>query len=286
MPREIDPESKNTRNILSVDDLIEELEEKILAELNSNISLLDRELGEITPEMISGMSNSEKIPLIDSLAKIGFSEIYLDTDKAVIGFKLSPKFPLVTGCTIFKIILMVGNLEGSLNKGTSEKATLLLSVPLGGEKELFRWELLIMKLAPWLSVRLILSSEEAITSVPAGKTNVQTDPKPENPAGQHTFFPEEHLNIYNRLRTNILDIQVFTNEPLKTDFTNVSALIQILEKTAETLQEIAWYRNADELAVKCKWQINQLQKETYRRAKTAMNGSGGKAGYEYAMKLF
>lgn len=46
------------------------------------------------------------------------------------------------------------------------------------------------------------------------------------------------------------------------------------------------YRNADELAVKCKWQINQLQKETYQHAKTAMNGSDGKSGYEYAMKLF
>ncbi|MBR6090284.1 MAG: sel1 repeat family protein [Anaerolineaceae bacterium] len=128
--------------------------------------------------------------------------------------------------------------------------------------------------------------EGVIISHPSGETDGLSDSHPENPVPQQAPLPIENPVVYEKVLKNISEIQSLTEKPLKTGFTNISVLIKMLEKTAETLRKISGYRNADELAEKCRQQAGQLQEETYSRAKTAMDGTKGTAGYEYAMKLF
>ena len=74
--------------------------------------------------------------------------------------RFTPKIQKVLGCTIFNVLNRIEKLDGSINL-LSPKWTLEFQVPLGGEKGLFQWEMLIMQLYPWISVRETSTNEVA-----------------------------------------------------------------------------------------------------------------------------
>ena len=61
------------------------------------------------------------------------------------------------------ILNTLEKLDGAINV-LIPKWTLELYVPLGGRKGLSQWELLIMQLYPWLSIRELSINETAVSS--------------------------------------------------------------------------------------------------------------------------
>ena len=105
-------------------------------------------------------SGAEKELAIKKLAAAGFGGIGRDMDRGVIFIRLSAHIPQTMACTVFEILNRLEKLDGSLNM-LKPKWTLELQVPLGGRKGLFRWEMLMMQLYPWISVRETATREPA-----------------------------------------------------------------------------------------------------------------------------
>ncbi len=140
--------------------LLEELETLALSEAHDHCGLLRTEKGPITAEQFEAMSASDRETVIYLLSGIGLADIALDYKAAKITLKLSPMIQNVMGCTVFSILNRLEKLDGSFSV-RCPKATLEIQVPLGGKKGLMKWEMLIMQLYPWLSVREVSAHEVA-----------------------------------------------------------------------------------------------------------------------------
>ena len=93
----------------------------------------------------------------------GLSGLQTDMETAAIKIRLSSLITRVQACTIFSILNTLEKLDGAINV-LIPKWTLELYVPLGGRKGLSQWELLIMQLYPWLSIRELSTNETAVSS--------------------------------------------------------------------------------------------------------------------------
>ena len=142
--------------------LLEQLEEKALVEAKENCGLLTTaQGGHITPEQFDALSVSHKEAVIRGLAGIGLADISQNMSKATIIVRLSPRIQSVMACTVFDILNRLEKLDGALNVFVP-KWTLELQAPLGGKKGLMQWEMLIMLLYPWISVREVSTNELAV----------------------------------------------------------------------------------------------------------------------------
>ena len=142
-----------------ISDLLEQLEEKALSEARENCSLLTTAQGEhLTSEQFDTLSENTKEIVIRGLAGIGLAGISQDMQEATIMIRLSAKIQKVIACTMFDILNRLEKLDGALNVFIP-KWTLELQVPLGGKKGLILWEMLIMLLYPWITVREVSTKE-------------------------------------------------------------------------------------------------------------------------------
>lgn len=145
-------------------ELLEQLEEKALAEAKENCALVRPESGHtITPDQFDSAEDYDKEFIIMALGTLGVVSIHTEMELATIFVELAPPIQDVMACTIFSILNRLEKLDGAANVIKPTEWTLKLQVPLGGKKGLFQWELLIMELYPWLSVSEIASNKMAET---------------------------------------------------------------------------------------------------------------------------
>lgn len=145
----------------SIGKLMEQLEEKALSEAKENCGLLTTDAGgHITPEKFDGLSEIDKETVIKVLAGMGLESIGQDMKSATIFMRFSAGIQCVMACTVFDILNRLEKLDGAINV-LIPKWTLEFQVPLGGKKGLFQWEMLIMQLYPWISVREVSTDKVA-----------------------------------------------------------------------------------------------------------------------------
>ena len=183
---------------------LEKLEEQALAEGGSASALL-RKSGQSVKDFAS-LTPSEKEKVIAALGTLGLSELKADIASATIQVTFAPALPLVQACTIFNLLNRLEKLDGSFNILVSDKATLLLRVPLGGAKGLSQWKMLILQLYPWLSVHEESTDQMAVgltdAGVPAGspaaaaKENVTQNKVNTSAGSQKGIVPAE---LYRRM---------------------------------------------------------------------------------------
>ena len=117
----------------------------------------------LLPEQFDALSDNDKEILIMLTGNKGLSGLQTDMETATIKIRLSSLIPRVQACTIFSILNTLEKLDGAINV-LIPKWTLELYIPLGGRKGLSQWELLIMQLYPWLSIRELSTNETAVSS--------------------------------------------------------------------------------------------------------------------------
>ena len=117
----------------------------------------------LLPEQFDALSDNDKEILIMLTGNKGLSGLQTDMETAAIKIRLSSLITRVQACTIFSILNTLEKLDGAINV-LIPKWTLELYVPLGGRKGLSQWELLIMQLYPWLSIRELSTNETAVSS--------------------------------------------------------------------------------------------------------------------------
>ena len=145
-------------------DQLEQLELQALNEAKANIGMFPSDDHKILlPEQFDALSDNDKEILIMLTGNKGLSGLQTDMETAAIKIRLSSLITRVQACTIFSILNTLEKLDGAINV-LIPKWTLELYVPLGGRKGLSQWELLIMQLYPWLSIRELSTNETAVSS--------------------------------------------------------------------------------------------------------------------------
>lgn len=148
----------------AIADQLEQLEQQALNEAKANIGMFPSDDHKILlPEQFDALSDNDKELLIMLTGNKGLSGLQTDMETATIKIRLSSLIPRVQACTIFSILNTLEKLDGAINV-LIPKWTLELYVPLGGRKGLSHWELLIMQLYPWLSIRELSTNETAVSS--------------------------------------------------------------------------------------------------------------------------
>ena len=144
--------------------MILQLEETALFEAKQAYApsgLLNEEIRTVlNPQQFDDLSATDKETAIKKLANKGFGNIHMDVPSATITIKLNAVIQKTLACTVFEILNRLEKLDGAVNVLHS-KWTLELQTPVGGKNGLFQWELFIMKLYPWLSVREVSTNEVA-----------------------------------------------------------------------------------------------------------------------------
>ncbi len=147
----------------SIEKMLEQLETCALSEAKNNCGLLTTDSGKhISPEQFDELSEIDKETVIKVLSGIGLGSISQDIQTATIFIRFTPKIQSVLACTIFNVLNRLEKLDGAINI-LKPTWILELQVPLGGKKGLFQWEMLIIQLYPWISVRETSTSEAADT---------------------------------------------------------------------------------------------------------------------------
>ncbi len=181
--------------------LLEQLELKALEEAKANCGLLKTDTGaHIAPEQFDGLSESDKETVIKVLAGMGLSSISQNIESATIYIRFSAQIQTVLACTFFDVLNRLEKLDGAINF-LHPKWTLELQLPLGGKTGMFQWELLIMQLYPWITVKETSTNEAASgsnLSMNKNSTNKQSENKPpkepSNRKGSGEFLQEMNSN--------------------------------------------------------------------------------------------
>ena len=142
----------------SIGALLSELEQMALKEAEESCGFLAMNNKPITREVVMGMSTRDKEALMYHLSGVGLMEFNPSMKEPVITVKFSSHIQAVIGCTMFSLLNRIEKIDGSYNAVLFPKATLELQLPLGGKKGMLKWEMLIMQLYPWLSVREVSSN--------------------------------------------------------------------------------------------------------------------------------
>ena len=172
--------------------VLEQLEILALSEAKENCGLLTTDGGgHITSEQFDGLSDIDKETVIRVISNIGIESISQDIESGTLYIRLTPKIQKVLGCTIFNILNRLEKMDGVLNM-LIPKWTLELQVPLGGKQGLFQWEMLIMQLYPWISVRETSTNEaaEELVVVPDTSIPEQEKEKTEEKNEVYVFLKE------------------------------------------------------------------------------------------------
>lgn len=143
----------------SIGKMLEQLETNALEEAKNNVGLLTTDSGKhLSAEQFDTLSGSDKETVIKVLSGMGLDYFNTDIQSALIQVRFTSKIQKLMACVIFNVINRIEKLDGAINM-LHPKWTLELQVPVGGKKGLFQWEMLIMRLYPWISVREVASNE-------------------------------------------------------------------------------------------------------------------------------
>lgn len=138
--------------------MMKELEELALSEARRGCTMLEmQDVSFLTPEKFDTLPDVDKERIINLLGRAGITNIRSDLPNKTIHVELSAIFPQIVGCTMFDLLNRLEKLDGSLSE-LFGKQTLQIHVPLGGKKGLLQWEIFIMQLYPWLSVKEVSSN--------------------------------------------------------------------------------------------------------------------------------
>ena len=174
--------------------LLEELETLALSEAKNNCGLLTTDTGgHITPEQFESLCDVDKETVIKVLSNMGIASFTPDINAGVLYLRFTSRIQKVLGCTIFNVLNRIEKLDGSINI-LHPKWTLELQVPSGGKKGLFQWEMLMMQLYPWISVRETSTNEVAEQPVTEEKIckKEAAEPEEEEKNELSIFLKEMH----------------------------------------------------------------------------------------------
>ena len=154
-----------------IGDLLSKLEETALIEAEDSCGLIISTNNKpVNRDMVRAMSDIEKEKLICLLSDFGLLEFSPSLTEPKIVVKFSSKIQKVQGCTMFSVLNRLEKIDGAYNVKLFPNATLEFQLPLGGKKGMFKWELLIMQLYPWLSVSEVSSNIIAEELLKTGNT--------------------------------------------------------------------------------------------------------------------
>lgn len=201
-----------------------QLEEQTLEEACQGCAsggLVAAEAGAVlTAESFQALSSEDKETAIKLLGAAGLANIEVEYDAATVHMRFSPQIQQVLACTVLEVLNRLEKLDGVLN-AIAPDWTLELQVPLGGKKGLFQWEMLIMRIYPWVSVREVsynaLSANRAVahdvsaSDVPAGASPAKRAPaarqgNPKGRSGQSVLGKVRNLLIAILLAPVLLSI--------------------------------------------------------------------------------
>ena len=173
------------------------LEKEALSEAETACSeggLFAMELGQVlTHDQFENMPGIDKETAIVMLSQKGLSEFDIKRGSATIVTKFSPLIRETLACTIWGLLNRLEKVDGT-TQDTSPKWTLDMRVPLGGRKNLVRWEMLIMQLYPWLSVQESAASEEGFAQ-PAQVISAKPEP---------SLVKKTHVHIESNNKTSLI----------------------------------------------------------------------------------
>lgn len=184
---------EKAKNDEAVGGLLEQLETQALREARENSGMLKSGNQVLSPEQFDLLPDADKEQVIAALGGAGLTSLNMDLPTGTFTARLSPLLPKVQACTVFNLLNRIEKLDGSINL-LKPSWKLVLQVPIGGRKNLFQWELLLLKLYPWLTVSDEVTNEVAPVPPTAPKTEKDTTGKNEDTAESEpavTPTPEE-----------------------------------------------------------------------------------------------
>lgn len=177
----------------SIGNMLEQLEICAMEEAKKSCGLLTTDSGKhISSEQFDRLAEIDKETVIKVLSGMGLASFNADIQSAIIQVRFSSKIQSVMACTIFNVINRIEKLDGAINM-LHPKWTLELQVPVGGKKNLFQWEMLIMRLYPWIAVKEMSLNELAEETVPEAKKASATNDKTQKESSDKNsgqFFAE------------------------------------------------------------------------------------------------
>ena len=170
--------------------MLEQLEENALAQARESCDILQIGGKNVTGEEFDGFSEWDKEAVIATMANAGISSFNADLGSATIVIRFSYLVSRVMACTVFDILNRLEKIDGGIGLFGNQKWTMELQVPIGGKKGLLQWEMLIMKLHPWITsvsetntnemAAKPVSREEGSSAAPVGKTMPTREEKKSN----------------------------------------------------------------------------------------------------------
>lgn len=148
-----------------------ELETMALREAEENCGMVKMGDKPVTHEMFLEMSEEGKEVVMYYLSNAGLQEFVPSMTEGKITVTFTPYIQRALGCTMFSVLNRLEKLDGAFNVRFPQ-AALELKMPLGARKGMMKWEMLIMQLYPWLSVRE--TSINTVTSTFNAQPQAQT----------------------------------------------------------------------------------------------------------------
>lgn len=132
--------------------LLKELETQALEEAKANCDAFTVKGKRMTEKDFDKLTSADKEIMISRLAGNGISTIDRDLNKKTLKAECKPDIAAVQACAMFLLLDRLEKLESVITV-LAPKWTLELKVPAGKKHGMAKWEMLIMMLHPWLSVR-------------------------------------------------------------------------------------------------------------------------------------
>lgn len=166
--------------------MLEQLEETALTQARECCDILQIGGKNVTAEEFDAFSDWDKEAVIGAMARAGLSSIYADIGAFTITVRFSHLIARVMACTIFDVLNRLEKIDGGFSLLGEKKWTMVMEVPIGGKKGLFQWEMLILKMHPWIS-----SVKETSTNETAAVPGSQIDKAPAAPAATNVPAAKE-----------------------------------------------------------------------------------------------
>lgn len=177
--------------------MLSEIESGALDEARIFDNQLKKNISLIASDNFDDLPDYTKEEMIGILSNEGLISFTPSIDEPKITVVLGPKIQQMLCCTTFRILNSLEKLDGAFNI-RFPSAVLELKVPLGGKKGLFKIEMLIMQLYPWLRV-----SESSTNQAAAPALN---DDAKEARSFRLSPLPDEPPEEKRKPRSKILNI--------------------------------------------------------------------------------
>ena len=149
-------EASNQKEIVAP--ILRQVEEEALKEARDAFDKLpENEKTKLTAETFDDLTQGEKELIVYQLSQMGLSDITTNFDEKKLTMKLSPSIQSATASTLFLVLDKIEKLDGSLNILLGDMK-LEIQAPIGGQKGLQKYLILISFLYPWLKPSLVSSN--------------------------------------------------------------------------------------------------------------------------------